>query len=246
MPAARESWRDTSRQDFAASAKSIRFRDFQISLTCDAQTEVTHDVLEERPYGPKITGRAARPLPIPPGSTPSHGAPASRWSCCTSSTWSSIRTAIAIPPSARTTATGSQRSACRCTRRSRGARDDTMNRRAFGRAGIVALAGVVAARNLRHRANQRADVRWHCRSSHAAPALPRPPQPEAPSVPGDDGLGLDDNRRPFRHPVQMRPRAGLRANGRSARAATAAAVCAAAPHHPRAARMSQLRHRPGW
>ena len=48
---------------------------------------------------------------------------------------------------------------------------------------------------LRHRANQRADVRRHGRSPHAAPALPGPPQSEAPSVPGDDGLRLDDHER---------------------------------------------------
>ena len=41
---------------------------------------------------------------------------------------------------------------------------------------------------LRHRANQRADVRRHRRPSYAAPALPSPPQSKAPSVPGDDGV----------------------------------------------------------
>ena len=48
---------------------------------------------------------------------------------------------------------------------------------------------------LRHGADQRADVRRHGRSPHAATALPGPPQPKAPSVPGDDGLRLDDDER---------------------------------------------------
>ena len=78
---------------------------------------------------------------------------------------------------------------------------------------------------VRHRANQRPDVGRHGRSPHATPALPRPPQAEASSVPGDDGLGLDDDeRRSPSGPVCVR--ADFRANGPPSRAATAAAECA--------------------
>jgi transposase len=42
---------------------SVMSRAHQIGLTWDALTHVTDDALEERLYGPKITGRVARPLP---------------------------------------------------------------------------------------------------------------------------------------------------------------------------------------
>jgi hypothetical protein len=74
---------------------------------------------------------------------------------------------------------------------------------------------------LRHRANQRTDVRWHGRSPHATPALQGPPEPEASSVPGDDGLRLDDDQR--RSPSRQHTRARPRANGPPARDATAEA-----------------------
>jgi hypothetical protein len=49
--------------------------------------------------------------------------------------------------------------------------------------------------SVRHRANQRADLRWHGRPSHAVSALPCPLLPEASPVPRDDGLRLDDDER---------------------------------------------------
>ncbi|HEY7187672.1 MAG TPA: IS21 family transposase [Vicinamibacterales bacterium] len=44
---------------------SVVSRATQIGLTWDALAQVTDDALEERLYGPKITGRVARPLPDP-------------------------------------------------------------------------------------------------------------------------------------------------------------------------------------
>jgi hypothetical protein len=46
---------------------------------------------------------------------------------------------------------------------------------------------------LRHRANERTDVRGHRRSPDAAPTVPSPPQLEASPMPRDDGLWLDDH-----------------------------------------------------
>jgi len=51
----------------------------------------------------------------------------------------------------------------------------------------------------RHRANQRADVEWHGRSTHPAPTLPRPEHAEASAMRSDDRLGSDDDER--RSPV---------------------------------------------
>ena len=48
---------------------------------------------------------------------------------------------------------------------------------------------------LRHRANQRADVRRHRRSTDTAAALPRPEQAEPLAMPRDDRLRFDDDER---------------------------------------------------
>jgi len=44
---------------------SVMSRATQVGLTWDTLTDLTDEVLEERLYGPKITGRVARPLPDP-------------------------------------------------------------------------------------------------------------------------------------------------------------------------------------
>ena len=45
---------------------------------------------------------------------------------------------------------------------------------------------------LRHPANQCTDV-WRDDRSTPTPAFPSPEEPEASTVPGEDGLGLDDD-----------------------------------------------------
>jgi len=44
---------------------SVMSRATRVGLTWDTLTDLTDEVLEARLYGPKITGRVARPLPDP-------------------------------------------------------------------------------------------------------------------------------------------------------------------------------------
>ena len=74
---------------------------------------------------------------------------------------------------------------------------------------------------VRHRTNQRSNLKRDTRSTRAVTALPRPEQPKAPAVPGDDCLGFDDDERPLPstpHTREARSRAVLRVSrGRSGR-----------------------------
>ena len=49
----------------AGAVASVMSRATQVGLTWDALTDLTDEALEERLYGPKITGRVVRPLPDP-------------------------------------------------------------------------------------------------------------------------------------------------------------------------------------
>ena len=103
----------------AGAVASVLSRATAIGLTLEALEGLTDDTLEQHLYGPKLAGAVVRRFRIQPGSTRNCGAPASPSSSCTWNTCRSTRTAIAIPPSAGTTASGSGVSACRCGRSTR-------------------------------------------------------------------------------------------------------------------------------